>query len=480
MQAGHRLLGHIGVLTLAASLAAGCSVTRAEVLECTSNQQCRASFGLGAVCSQSGSCETLEPPRRCDASHPESLLDAPGEHGESVVFATLMDRSLQTQLARQNAARLAAVQVNEAGGIDGRVLGFIFCDIAEDADADGLDRTEAAIEIATALTGGLGLPALLGPSASSDALEVFRATEPTGTVIISPSATSPALTTAEPDARDGSPGRLWRTAPPDSLQAQAIAWDMQQRQIAAVAVVSQAGAYGDDLARLFSDHFEGSVEGWSFSTTGERSEVIVDAGSSAAQEVLFISSATQDVIAFLDSAASLSSYASKTLFLSDSAANQDVLDRASPNLFAQVRGTRPAPLSATEERVYANFIAAYQSEYREDAARFSFTAHAYDAAWLLFYGAAWSMGQRGAVDSAGIALGLQQVSNGEQLELKTTSWSSVVDAFARGDGIDSIGASGSPDFHGVTEEVSAPIQIWSIATEAGEPALVEEAVFATR
>jgi len=145
-----------------------------------------------------------------------------------------------------------------------------------------------------------------------------------------------------------------------------------------------------------------------------------------------------------------------------------------------VRGTRPAPLSEAEERVYANFIAAYQSEYGEDAARFSFTAHAYDAAWLLFYGAAWAVGQRGAVDSEGIALGLQKVSAGEQLELKTTSWSAAVDAFARGEGIDAVGASGSLDFDGVTEEVSAPIQIWSIATEASEPSLVEEAVFAPR
>ena len=39
---------------------------------------------------------------------------------------------------------------------------------------------------------------------------------------MSPSATSPALTELEPAASDETPGLLWRTVPPDSLQGRVI------------------------------------------------------------------------------------------------------------------------------------------------------------------------------------------------------------------------------------------------------------------
>ncbi len=466
-----------GLFPLVSFGSVSCSLGRVGQDDCASNADCRAAFGVGSVCMSDGLCASAAPTPRCERTFPEDLLTRPERHLDTIVFGNLVDRSLTTHRAREDSARLASVQVNEADGLGGRQLGFVFCTIEENATLDDLSQTEAAVEAAAFLTDQLGAPAILGPPGSGDVIAVFEATEPRETLLISPSATSPALTALEPEASDTEPGRLWRTAPPDSIQGRAIAADLFDRNVTDVAVIAQVGAYGDGLTEAFRDSFSGQVSVMTFSTDGERAEVITAVGTSPASEVLFISSATQDVIAFMNAAASIPGYDSKGIFLSDSAANQDLLDRATPTRFSQVRGSRPAPLDQTEDFVYGNFIASYQIEYEEDVRLFSFTAQSYDAAWLLFYGAAWADAQESSVDSSGIARGLRRVTGGdERIEVKASSWLDVVDRFGAGQRIDIEGASGALDFDPLTEEVTAPIQIWSIDESGPMPRIVEEVV----
>lgn len=455
---------------MGAVLLGGCSLTTTDRASCVRDEQCRAEFGLGSVCMDDGFCDYVAPNPRCTRAYPEHLFDHPIEHRDALIIGNLMDRSLATHQARENAVELAMSQANAQGGILGRELSVIFCTIEENTDLDGLSRREAAITSARYLVDVIGVPAIIGPASSGDVQAVFESIRDDDVLLISPSATSPALSSLEaPPFTDEQPGLLWRTAPPDSLQGQAIASDMMTPgpgrlgPVTAVAVVHEQGAYGDGLTEVFEQAFDGAVTRLAYQDPSVLGELVAMAGALDVQEVVFVSSQISDVIAFLN-AASLSSYDDKTIFLTDGAANSDVLVQADPVRFAQVRGSRPAPLDAESDFVYMSFLASYLAAYNDDATRYSFVAHAYDAAWMVAYGAAWAVARGEPLGGRSIAMGLRRLSDplAEEVEIKPSTWYTVVDALSAGRSVDITGASGPLDYDADTEETSSDIQLWEI------------------
>ena len=443
-----------------------------DVQECETNTECRAEFGFGSICASSGRCEASERLQRCNQTFPEDLFFDPESHRETIVFGNLMDRSLATHRAREQSARLALKQASDEGGLELRSVGIVFCTIEEDEEFGFDDREVAATKSADYLINTLGVPAILGPAASDDVQFVFQNFRDTGTLFISPSATSPALTDLDPpNVTDSEPGLLWRTAPPDSLQGAAIAFDMRAPgldRVAAVdtvAVVHQVGAYGSALTNVFAGEFQqqgGTATLLPFETEGEMADAIATAAIGDFDEVLFVSSQTLDAIAFMDSVATAPGFDGKGIFLTDAAANPDLLLSANPMRFPQVRGTRQAPRNEETDLVYASFIAAYSSEYGEDVRQFSFTANAYDAAWLLSYASAWSLFQEGELSGIGMARGLRRMSSGNEIEARPTTWNAVVESFRAGLSVDISGASGDLDYDPATEETSGEIETWRI------------------
>jgi ABC-type branched-subunit amino acid transport system substrate-binding protein len=462
------------VLAAAAlAVATACSLTTVDVNSCAVNSDCSTQFGLGWVCGSDGMCEESVRLARCNATYPEDLLFEPSRHKDTIVFGNLMDQSLATHRARERSARLAIKQANDEGGLQLRKFGIVFCTIEEDPEFDTLTRPEAALDTATYLIDTLGVPAIVGPAASDDVSGVFQVLRDRGSLFISPSATSPALTPLDPtDVDDENPGLLWRTAPPDSLQGAAIAYDMREpglgrsEVVDTVAIVFQSGAYGAALAEVFAQEFMAAggpiPEQFEYETDGQRSEAIGLAAQGNFDEVLFVSSQTRQVIEFMDAAAALTGFDGKGLFLSDAAANPDLLMEANPLRFPQVRGTRQAPRNEETDLVYTAFLAAYSAEYGEDVRPFSFTANAFDAAWLLAYGSAWALLQDGGMSGKGIARGLRRLSSGPELEIRATSWNLARQYFANGESIDVSGASGHLDYDPETEETTGRIETWRI------------------
>ncbi|HKE13749.1 MAG TPA: ABC transporter substrate-binding protein [Kofleriaceae bacterium] len=457
----------------AAAILAGCTLTRTDVVDCDTDGDCRAAFGLGFVCNRDGLCDEVEPAPRCSETFPPGLFDDRFQERDRILFGNLMDRSVQTQVARERSAQLAYDQANQEDGVDGRSFGAVFCTVEENPDYDDLARTDAAVASAEFLATSLGVPAIVGPAASSDTQAVFQALAGTGVLVISPSATSPSLTDLDPaTVSDDAPGLLWRTAPSDGLQGAVIAADMldpgegRAAPVAHVAVIHEVGAYGEGLFDVFAPAFQdggGTVDLLRpFDGDGQLADAIADVASSRAEEVLFISSQPDDIAGFLDSAATLSGYDGKGIFLTDAAANPDVLSQANPARFPQIRGTRAKPLDEGKDLVYASFIAAYTAAFREDVRSFSFAANAYDAAWLLAYGAAWALLQEDGLDGTRIARGLRHVSDGESVAVRPGGWVSVQQAFRDGRSIDAAGASGPIDFDPDSEETAADIEVWRI------------------
>jgi branched-chain amino acid transport system substrate-binding protein len=464
------LPGRSSALAAAVLLAGGCSATRFDHDPCTAHSQCRASFGFGAVCGPQGFCgpATLA---RCDRSYPDDLLADGPRYRKAVVLGSLTDRSNPAELIRERAVRLAVKEANEAGGLDGHPLGVVLCDIQASAGGDRATRPVAAVQTARRLVGELGLPALLGPADAADVQEVWQEVRGAGTLVLSPSASSPGLAALEPEASDAQPGLLWSVAPPDLLQARVIADDLLARQVERVHLIRETGVYGEALAALITERFRqggGTLHLESVpaqARIGEAARAV--AGDEA--EVLFISSQPGWIVDFLKQAAGEVDYAHRSIFLTDAAASPDVLQAASDAaaLFSRIRGTRPAPADP-QEHTHASFVARYRAEYGgQDPGGAPYSSHAHDAAWLALHAAAWSALQEGGVSGVGMARGLRHIGRGAATPLGPSSWKGTLAAFRAGMDVDVRGASGDLDFAPHTRAPSGSIEIWGVADQDG-------------
>lgn len=462
-----------------ATTALACSLTPPELHECDANRQCMATFGLGSTCDD-GYCTPPELHPRCSRAFPERLLTAPAEYADHVLLGSIY--SFTDHLDTLQATELAVRQVNDASGLEGTRYAILHCDYTPMA-GDALDDIAATEAVTRFMAERLEIPAIIGPRGSARAEAAYNAMRSTDAVLISPSATSTALT-----ALDGTnptfeqPGHLWRTAPPDDLQSEVIADDMAARGITNAAVLYQSGAYGDGLKSLFVRRFSeagGTAAEFPFSAGSDFSGTVADLAEAVQdqtyQDVLFISSDINDYVGFLNAAGGSRTLEEAYLtegvgiFLTDAAYSPqliaDTVDLSAP-LFAKIRGTRPAPATGP---LFDAFAAAYAAAYSQDATSSAFTPHSYDAAWLILYATAWSYFNEGEITGTGIARGLRKLSDGKAVEIEPISWNTVIDEFKNGRGIDVEGASGPLDYDPATEETSAPISVWSIVEDPGVP-----------
>jgi branched-chain amino acid transport system substrate-binding protein len=475
------LLSALGVAPLLAS----CSLVVGESETCDSDLQCVSALGFGSVCQADNYCsEPPPPPARCSRTFPDDLFDQPGEYADYILLGSLF--SYEAHNDTLQAAELAVRQVNQNGGLEGRRFAMVHCNYEAEA-GDNLDDIQAVEALAPYLAETLGAPVIVGPRGSSRTEATFNAVRDLDTVVISPSATSPALTALDGGSgTDAAPGLLWRTAPPDSLQSRVIASTMRDSGVENVAVFFQQGAYGDALATLFRTDFidrGGSrVESYPFEAGADFSTSIATVseliGDGEIDEVLFISSDKADYVSFLRSATATDALRTqyvdnlgaedRGIFFADAAYSADVLVDTVGNaeaIYPKIRGTRPAP---AEGALFDAFAAAYVTTYVEDSTGSAYTPHAYDAAWLSIYGIAWASFNEDEITGTTVARGLRKMSAGNALDITPATWTSVVNEFRSGSSVDVRGASGNLDYDTTTEETTAPIETWSIIADPDE------------
>lgn len=458
---------------------------------CSDNLECRDAFGLGSVCSSDGLCEAVQLPQRCQQTYPNDLT-FPVDPDETLLIGSVFDHTLDTHTGRYQSAQLALMQANATDGLEGRSFAIVHCSNEEAPETDGLSKDEATLQVAGWLADEVGVSAIVGPAASGRTEAVYTEIAVDHDVlVISPSATSPALTELDGVvATPEDPGLLWRTAPPDDLQSQVIAEDMafnfnpdnpsvfRSTPSLNVGVLYQQGAYGEGLERGFSTalaELKGRTTLFPFFDDTSRSEAIALSANQPFDEILFISSDAADIVAFFQGAMTLDQYEDMPLFLTDAARNADVLQQVAkiaPDLMPHVRGTAPAnPTGA----VYDSFAVSYGSEFdNNDVSVLSFTAQAFDAGWLMVYAHAWALYQGEGLSGTDLARGLLQVSSGPQVEIRAANWPTVRERFAAGDPVDVFGASGPLDYD-ERGETSAPIEVW-IFDEDGSDFVVTETV----
>lgn len=141
-------------------------------------------------------------------------------------------------------AELAVSEVNEAGGVLGTTVTSV------QGDSTCVDAS-AATATAERLVTSEGIVGLVGAMCSGATGAVFaNVSRPNGIVQISPSATSPALSTIEDD------DLFFRLAPSDARQGQLMAEIIQGRGINEVALTYTNNDYGKGLADSFQGAFE--------------------------------------------------------------------------------------------------------------------------------------------------------------------------------------------------------------------------------
>ena len=146
--------------------------------------------------------------------------------------------------AMGSGADLAISEINSAGGFMGSTVAAVR------ADSTCVDSDAATAAAERLVTSG-GIAALMGADCSGVTGAVLaNVAVPNGILMISPSATSPALSTAEDN------GLFFRTAPSDARQGQLLAEQTIARGITTVAVTYVNNDYGDGLASAFATNFE--------------------------------------------------------------------------------------------------------------------------------------------------------------------------------------------------------------------------------
>jgi branched-chain amino acid transport system substrate-binding protein len=141
------------------------------------------------------------------------------------------------------ATELAVKEVNDAGGILGGTVSVVR---ADSTCIDSAAATAAAERLVTAD----GVKGIVGADCSGVTGAVLQnVARPNGIVMISPSATSPALTAAEDD------GLFFRTAPSDAREGEVMADILMEKGIKSIALTYTNNDYGKGLADAIATNF---------------------------------------------------------------------------------------------------------------------------------------------------------------------------------------------------------------------------------
>ncbi|MGG7646273.1 ABC transporter substrate-binding protein [Rhodovulum sp. YNF3179] len=177
-----------------------------------------------------------------------TTLVATGAQAEDVNIGVLLGytgpiESLTPPMA--DAAELALAEINESGNfLDGMTL------VPVRGDSTCVDSA-AATAAAERLITSDNVAAIMGAACSGATIAVLEnVAKPNGVVMISPSATSPALTSIEDN------GLFFRTAPSDARQGQVLANILMDKGITEVAVTYTNNDYGKGLSDSFISSFE--------------------------------------------------------------------------------------------------------------------------------------------------------------------------------------------------------------------------------
>jgi len=465
-----------------------CVVVPFEKLTCSTNVECTQKLGGPAICRASDRrCAALLSPE-CPAVYGDITND------DTLVFGTiftLTGNNGPAGLARQRSAELALDEIKQSvggirSGVDGRPrpLALVECD-------DNVD----SVRPATHLVDDVGVQAILGVASSSRVIEVAtNVTIPKGVLLISPTATTPALTSL-PDAN-----LVWRTSPSDALQSIALvdqlpALEAKYRTDNVVPAGTKLGvtfvyvneSYGLGLYEAVRRNGllngkpigeatnAGLSEGRSYAPnpTDLEPQIAATLAESPRPAIVVLFGTTEVITKFMGPLESRwGTSAPRPLYLlADGGQKTELLDLAAADdsLRKRVRGSVPAASRTSSN--FDTFVFKYEGQFGGPAPSVFGMAGAYDSVFLLGYSVA-AAGSR-AITGEELQKGFGRLVSGAKVNVGGTSMNAGLQALTSPGTFDFDGASGPLDFDLTTGEARSNIDVWCIAKDAtGRPVFV--------
>jgi branched-chain amino acid transport system substrate-binding protein len=265
-------------------------------------------------------------------------------------------------------------------------------------------------------------------------------------------------------------GLLWRTAPPDTLQARVLAVELTTEPRfnydggTALGIVYFNDAYGQGL----SGELKARIPAATAVPLSDPASVVATLKSRGATGVTVLIAVPSDAKPFLQAAfgdPQLQRASGHTWAFADAAKDPDLLTvpNASTEL-AGALGTAPAQGAGAP---YPIFRDAYLAKFGLDPNNYSFTSHSYDAMYLLGLGASYGTGAGAPLTGHSIATAMGLVETGQMLEIRPTDYASMSTALAAGMSINVEGNSGHLDFIPDAGAPLSPIEIWEIGADGG-------------
>ncbi|MXQ07178.1 ABC transporter substrate-binding protein [Alphaproteobacteria bacterium GH1-50] len=348
-----------------------------------------------------------------------------GSHSEPVKIGVILGfsgplESLAGPIG--DAADVAVAEINAAGGIlEGRSVEVVRGD---GTCADAAAGTAAAERLVTSD----GIVGMVGAMCSGTTGAILQAVSiPNGIVQISPSATSPGLSTVEDN------GLFFRLAPSDARQGQLMAEIISGKGISSVALTYTNNDYGKGLADSFQAAFEeagGSVTINAAHDEGKGDySAEVGALASAGGEVLVVAGYSDGGGAGIIQAA-LDSGAFDTFVLPDGMVSTALTDRFGSDIdgsFGQL------PAAAGDG---ASSLEALLNDAGVDGASV-YAREGYDSAAVLLL----AMQAAGSTDGAAVAAAVLDVANAPGEPIGPGELAKALEILAAGGDIDYVGGS---------------------------------------
>lgn len=475
-----------------------CSAERVCVsgggVSCKVNADCLAKLGDRSICRKSDqTCVSLLSPECTEVTGGDTYKD-----DNAIVLGSILPEQgpdTSTGQACINAITLATEEI--AGNVGGlpavtqggalRKLVFVRCN-------DSSDRP-TAVRAAQHLTETVRVPAIIGPAFSGITIQV--ATDVTiraGTLIISPSATSAAITNISDQ------GLVWRTSPSDNLQTTALALlmkdiDARVREHAKlpttagsggmrVAAMNKGDSYGTGLAEGLTTQlaFNGKAAlangndyitlnyGDPTDTTKPlRYQEAVDTLLQRKPHVIFLLGSTETVTEIFRKVEPawpageprpFYIFADAGNLPETAAAVNEYAAEAGSDIRKRVLGTVPG----TTSLLFQKFAKAYTDKFGTTTSPATFgAAGSYDATFLLAY----SIAAQGAGPITGSSLSnglklLVPVNNNPTINAGTADMPTGFSQVVGGAPINYNGASGPLDFEVNSGEAPSDIQYWCV------------------
>jgi branched-chain amino acid transport system substrate-binding protein len=297
------------------------------------------------------------------------------------------------------------------------------------ADSTCIDAA-AATTAAQQLISSSNVAAIVGADCSGVTTAIANNVAiPAGVVMVSPSATSPALSTIEDD------GFFFRTAPSDARQGEILAAVVKEKGIDEVAVTYTNNDYGKGFADAFATAFEAAGGKVLINAAHDDGKADYSAEVAALQAS---GAGTLVVLGYVDQGgvgitqASLDTGAFESFFFGDGMYGQSLIDSIGDEINGKVIGTLPGTSGEAADKFAAVSTAAGQDPTG------TYVPESYDAAALI----ALAIAANGSADRTGIRDKLMEVANAPGEQIFAGELAKGIELAAAGTDIDYVGGTG--------------------------------------